>query len=253
MSTWELETRQVSKHFSDGTCALQAIDWGVQKGETMVIIGESGSGKTTLLRLLNRLVEPSSGTILIQNNPVTSQDPMTLRRQLGYVPQSGDLFPHWTIRRNVCLVPQLLGWSTDQQQDRCNTLLTLVNLDPAQVADRYPIELSGGQRQRVAVARALASDPAIVLLDEPFSALDPLTRHELQEQFLSLKAQLNKTMVLITHDISEAFLLADRITVLKDGRIHQIGTPQELIDTPATPYVTSLIQQDPARQHSHGI
>jgi len=249
MSTWELETRQVSKHFSDGTCALQAIDWGVQKGETMVIIGESGSGKTTLLRLLNRLVEPSSGTILIQNNPVTSQDPMTLRRQLGYVPQSGDLFPHWTIRRNVCLVPQLLGWSTDQQQDRCNTLLTLVKLDPAQVADRYPIELSGGQRQRVAVARALAADPAIVLLDEPFSALDSLTRHELQEQFLSLKAQLNKTMVLVTHDVSEAFRLGDRITVLKDGRIHQIGTSQELIDTPATPYVASLIQQTPARQH----
>lgn len=248
MSTWELETRQVSKHFSDGTCALQAIDWGVQKGETMVIIGESGSGKTTLLRLLNRLVEPSSGTIFIQNNLATSQAPMTLRRRLGYVPQNGDLFPHWTIRRNVCLVPQLLGWSTDQQQDRFNTLLTLVNLDPAQVADRYPIELSGGQRQRVAVARALAADPAIVLLDEPFSALDSLTRHELQEQFLSLKTQLQKTMVLVTHDISEAFRLGDRITVLKDGRIHQIGTSQELIDTPATPYVASLIQQTPARQ-----
>jgi osmoprotectant transport system ATP-binding protein len=140
------------------------------------------------------------------------------------------------------LVPQLLGWTTDQQRDRLNTLLTLVNLDPVQIGDRYPIELSGGQRQRVAVARALAADPAIVLLDEPFSALDPLTRHELQEQFLSLKTQLHKTMVLITHDISEAFRLGDRITVLKDGLIHQIGTSQALIDTPATPYVASLVQ-----------
>ncbi len=242
MSTWELEARQISKQFPDGTCALQDIDWRVQKGETMALIGESGSGKTTLLRLLNRLVEPSSGTILIQDRPAKTQDPITLRRRLGYVPQDGDLFPHWTIRHNVCLVPQLLGWTTDQQRDRLNTLLTLVNLDPAQVADRYPIELSGGQRQRVAVARALAADPAIVLLDEPFSALDPLTRHELQEQFLSLKTQLHKTMVLITHDISEAFRLGDRITVLKDGRIHQIGTSQALIDTPATPYVASLVQ-----------
>ena len=244
MSTWELEARQISKQFPDGTCALQGIDWGVSQGETMALIGESGSGKTTLLRLLNRLVEPSSGTIFIQNTPATSQNPIALRRQLGYVPQNGDLFPHWTIRRNVCLVPQLLGWTTDQQHDRLNSLLTLVNLDPAQVADRYPIELSGGQRQRVAVARALAADPAIVLLDEPFSALDSLTRHELQEQFLSLKTQLHKTMVLVTHDISEAFRLGDRITVLKDGHIHQIGTSQELIDTPATPYVTSLIQQN---------
>jgi osmoprotectant transport system ATP-binding protein len=249
MSTWELEARQISKQFPDGTCALQDIDWEVQKGETMALIGESGSGKTTLLRLLNRLVEPSSGTILIQDRPVKTQDPITLRRRLGYVSQNGDLFPHWTIRHNVCLVPQLLGWTTDQQRDRLNTLLTLVNLDPAQIADRYPIELSGGQRQRVAVARALAADPAIVLLDEPFSALDPLTRHDLQEQFLSLKTQLHKTMVLITHDISEAFRLGDRITVLKDGRIHQIGTSQALMDTPATPYVASLIQHNPARRY----
>lgn len=248
MSTWELETRQINKQFPDGTMALQDIDWGVYRGETMALIGESGSGKTTLLRLLNRLVEPSSGTIFIQHTPATNQDPIVLRRQLGYVPQNGDLFPHWTIRRNVCLVPQLLGWTTDQQRDRLNSLLTLVNLDPAQVADRYPIELSGGQRQRVAVARALAADPAIVLLDEPFSALDPLTRHELQEQFLSLKTQLRKTMVLVTHDISEAFRLGDRITVLKDGRIHQIGTSQELLETPATPYVASLIQQNSKQQ-----
>jgi osmoprotectant transport system ATP-binding protein len=240
--TWELEARQLSKRFPDGTYALHDINWQVKQGETMTLIGESGSGKTTLLRLLNRLAEPSSGEVFIQGHPAIHQDPITLRRQLGYVPQDGGLFPHWTIRDNVCLVPQLLQWPIDQQDDRFNTLLALVHLDPGQVANRYPIELSGGQRQRVAVARALAADPPIILLDEPFSALDPLTRHELHEQFLELKTQLHKTMVVITHDIAEAFRLGDRITVLKDGRIHQIGTPQELIDTPATPYVTSLVQ-----------
>ncbi|MDH5429569.1 MAG: ATP-binding cassette domain-containing protein [Nitrospirota bacterium] len=240
--TCELEARQVSKRFPDGTDALQNITWGVNQGETMAIIGESGSGKTTLLRLLNRLTEPSSGHILIQGHPATNQNPIALRRQLGYVPQDGGLFPHWTIRRNVCLVPHLLQWSMEQQQARLNTLLPLVNLDPTQVADRYPIELSGGQRQRVAVARALAADPPIVLLDEPFSALDPLTRHDMHEQFLTLKSTLQKTMVMITHDLSEAFQLGDRITVLKDGHIHQVGTPQEIRNSPATPYVTSLIE-----------
>jgi osmoprotectant transport system ATP-binding protein len=239
----ELEVQHVSKRFPDGTYALQDMDWGVQQGETMALIGESGSGKTTLLRLLNRLAEPSSGEVFIQGFPATSQDPIALRRRLGYVPQDGGLFPHWTIRHNVCLVPQLLEWPIAQQYERLDTLLPLVNLDPTLIADRYPIELSGGQRQRVSVARALAADPPIVLLDEPFSALDPLTRHELHDQFLLLKTQLHKTMVLITHDISEAFRLGDRITVLKDSRIHQIGTPpQELTETPATPYVTSLVQ-----------
>ena len=239
--TWELEVRQLSKKFPGGTYALQDINWGVKQGETMALIGESGSGKTTLLRLLNRLAEPSSGEVFIQGHPATNQDPIALRRRFGYVPQDGGLFPHWTIRHNVCLVPQLLQWPIEQQHNRFNTLLPLVNLDPTQIADRYPIELSGGQRQRVAVARALAADPPIVLFDEPFSALDPLTRHELHEQFLALKTQLHKTMIIITHDMSEAFKLADRITVLKEGRIHQVSTPQELVKTPATTYVRSLI------------
>ena len=247
--TWELEARQLSKKFSDGTSALQDIDWSVKRSETMALIGESGSGKTTLLRMLNRLTEPSSGEVFIRGKQVAHQDPIALRRSLGYVPQDGGLFPHWTIRHNVCLVPQLLQWPIDQQNDRFNALLPLVNLDPTQMADRYPIELSGGQRQRVAVARALAADPPIVLLDEPFSALDPLTRHELHEQFLALKDTIQKTMVLITHDISEAFRLSERISVLKDGHIHQIGTPQELIDSPATPYVTSLIQHYLTESH----
>jgi osmoprotectant transport system ATP-binding protein len=242
MKPLALEVRHITKQFPDGTYALQDIEWEVQEGETMALIGESGSGKTTLLRLLNRLAEPTAGTVFIQGNPASSQDPIQLRRRLGYVPQDGGLFPHWTISQNVCLVPQLLGWAPDKQLDQVNKLLPLVNLDPGLIAERYPIELSGGQRQRVAVARALAADPPIVLLDEPFGALDPLTRHELQDQFLSLKGRLQKTMVLITHDLSEAFRLGDRITILKEGRIHQIGTPNELLHSPATPYVHSLIQ-----------
>jgi len=237
-----LETHQISKQFPDGTYALQDIEWGVQEGETMALIGESGSGKTTLLRLLNRLVEPTAGRIFIQGNAAGSQDPIQLRRRLGYVPQDGGLFPHWTIRQNVCLVPHLLGWVPDRQLEQVNKLLPLVNLDPAQFAERYPIELSGGQRQRVAVARALAADPPIVLLDEPFGALDPLTRHELQNQFLTLKSRLQKTMVLVTHDLAEAFRLGDRITILKEGHIHQVGTPNELLHAPATTYVHSLVQ-----------
>ena len=215
----------------------------------MTLIGESGSGKTTLLRMLNRLVEPSSGEIFIQGQLAIKQDPITLRRHLGYVPQEGGLFPHWTIKHNVCLVPRLLEWPAEQQQDRFNTLLPLLNLDPTQLADRYPIELSGGQRQRVAVARALAANPPIVLFDEPFSALDPLTRYELQEQFLTLKTALHKTMILVTHDMTEAFRLGDRITVLRDGQIHQTGTPQELTATPATSYVTSLLQHQAGHPH----
>ena len=238
----DLMFQRVSKRFPDGTYALHDINWEVKRGETMALVGESGSGKTTILRLLNRLVDPTSGEVFIQEQPATNHDPITLRRRLGYIPQDGGLFPHWTIRHNVSLVPQLLEWPLEQQEKRLSTLLPMVNLDPAHIADRYPIELSGGQRQRVAVARALAADPPIVLLDEPFSALDPITRRELHEQFLALKTQLHKTMVLITHDMSEAFCLGDRITVLKDGYIHQVGTAQELMTSPATPYVATLLQ-----------
>lgn len=248
MNLSTLEIRQVHKQFPDGTIALQAIDWNVHKEETMAIIGESGSGKTTLLRLLNRLTDPTSGAVLMNGHSIYSLDPISLRRGLGYVPQEGGLLPHWTVRKNICLVPKLLEWSLQRQEERVQTLLPLVNLDPNELGERFPIELSGGQRQRVAVARALAADPPIVLLDEPFGALDPLTRRELQDQFLSIKSQLRKTMVLVTHDLSEAFKLGDRITVIKEGTIHQIGTPQELRESPATPYVASIM----AHHHSHG-
>jgi osmoprotectant transport system ATP-binding protein len=247
MKPWALEIQQASKQFPDGTYALQNIAWAVKEGETMALIGESGSGKTTLLRLLNRLIEPTAGTVVIQGEPASAQDPIQLRRRLGYVPQDGGLFPHWTIQQNVCLVPHLLGWTSKQQLERVDILLNLVNLNPSQISERYPVELSGGQRQRVAVARALAADPPIVLLDEPFGALDPLTRHDLQDQFLSLQARLQKTMVLVTHDLSEAFRLGDRITILKEGCIQQVGTPHQILQSPATPYVHLLVQH----YHAH--
>ena len=237
----ELEVINVTKQFPDGTCALRNLDWAVHPGETMVLIGESGSGKSTLLRLLNRLDEPTTGDIRIQGKPAHEQDPIILRRHVGYVQQDGGLLPHWTVERNVALVPMLLNWSPDRCKKQVQTLLNLVSLDPTQYGNRYPSELSGGQRQRVAVARALAGDPQIVLLDEPFGALDALTRIDLQEQFLDLKHRLKKTMVLVTHDLHEAFRLGDRVAVLKDGQLLQIGSPQDLVQNPADHYVQSLI------------
>ena len=243
MANLALEARHVTKQFSNGAYALHDLTCGVKVGETLVLIGESGSGKTTLLRLLNRLDEPTSGEIRIQNTSASDRNPIELRRHLGYVQQDGGLLPHWTVAQNVGLVPKLLGWSSQQRQTTINTLLQLVSLDPHRYRGRYPAELSGGQRQRVAVARALAGDPNIVLLDEPFGALDALTRIDLQDQFLDLKHQLKKTMVLVTHDLREAFRLGDRVAVLKEGRLIQIGAPQELIDSPVNEYVQRLIKQ----------
>lgn len=237
----ELKAINVTKQFPDGTMALRNLDWVVQPGETMVLIGESGSGKSTLLRLFNRLDDPTTGEIHIQGKPAWEQDAITLRRHIGYVQQDGGLLPHWTVERNVALVPTLLRWSPDRRKQQTQTLLNLVSLDPGRYGNRYPAELSGGQRQRVAVARALAGDPPIVLLDEPFGALDALTKMDLQEQFLDLKHRLKKTMVLVTHDLHEAFYLGDRVAVMKEGRILQVGAPQELIQSPAHDYVQSLI------------
>jgi osmoprotectant transport system ATP-binding protein len=237
-----LEAKDVSKIFPDGSRALDRIHLTIHAGETMVFIGESGSGKTTLLRLFNRLDEPSSGIISIQGKDVRDENPILLRRQLGYVQQDGGLLPHWTVYRNVSLVPVLLGWSSDQCHDQVESMLRLVNLDPTQYGGRYPSELSGGQRQRVAFARALASHPEIVLLDEPFGALDALTRDELQEQFLHLKRTVKKTMVLVTHDLQEAFRLGDRIAVLREGQIQQVGTREELSHQPANDYVQALLE-----------
>lgn len=236
-----LEAIGVSKQFANGAYGLNHLDWSVRQGETMVLIGESGSGKTTLLRLLNRLDDPTTGEVRILGRTARHQDPILLRRHIGYVQQEGGLLPHWTVERNVALVPLLLGWPVERRRDRVQAMLDLVSLDPSRFAHRYPLELSGGQRQRVAVARALAGDPPIVLLDEPFGALDALTRLELQDQFLDLKHRLRKTMVLVTHDLQEAFRLGDRLSVMKDGALLQVGTPEELMKAPASNYVRSLL------------
>ena len=237
-----LEALEVGKTYGDGTAALAGVSLAVLPGETVALVGESGSGKTTLLRSFNRMVEPSSGAVRIEGKPAADLDPILLRRRVGYVPQDGGLIPHWRVERNVELVPRLLGWDRDRRRQRTREMLELVGLRPDAHAGRYPSELSGGQRQRVAFARALAADPPFILLDEPFGALDALTRLELHRQFLDLKQRLGKTALLVTHDLNEAFRLADRIGVMRNGRLLQLGTPEELREHPADPYVSALLE-----------
>jgi len=231
----------VHKRYPGGVEALRGVSLAVARGETVALIGESGCGKSTLLRMFNRLVEPTRGRVLVDGAPVESLDPIALRRRTGYVQQEGGLLPHWTVGRNVELVPELLGHERDRRRLRADELLELVGLLPDEYRDRYPRELSGGQRQRVAFARALAADPEVVLLDEPFGALDALTRLELRREFLELKRRLGKTMLLVTHDLDEAFRLADRVAVMKDGQLHQVGTEDELRGAPAGEYVARLL------------
>jgi len=236
-----LEAVEVAKTYGDGTAALAGVTLAVHPGETVALVGESGSGKTTLLRTFNRMIEPSAGAVRIEGKPAADLDPIVLRRRIGYVPQDGGLIPHWRVERNVELVPRLLGWDRDRRRQRTREMLELVGLSAAQ-GSRYPAELSGGQRQRVAFARALAADPPLILLDEPFGALDALTRLELHRQFLELKGRLAKTAVLVTHDLGEAFRLADRIGVMRAGHLLQLGVPQELEERPADPYVSALLE-----------
>jgi len=238
-----LEARGVSKRYPGGVDALRDVDLAVSAGETVALIGESGSGKTTLLRMFNRLVEPSAGEVRVRGRPGPSLDAIELRRHTGYVQQEGGLLPHWTVQRNVALVPALLGWAAARRRERTAELLELVGLEPALYRERYPRELSGGQRQRVAFARALAADPDVVLLDEPFGALDALTRLELQEEFQRLRRKLGKTMLLVTHDLDEAFRLADRIGVMREGRLLQLGERDALEHRPADDYVRRLVER----------
>jgi osmoprotectant transport system ATP-binding protein len=203
----------------NGRALVERVSFQVEPGETIVLLGRSGSGKTTTLKLINRLLEPTSGEVLVEGRKTTDWDPIRLRRRIGYVIQEIGLFPHFTVARNVALVPTLEAWPEKDVSRRVNDMLVLVGLDPAQFAARYPRELSGGQRQRVGVARALAADPAILLLDEPFGALDPVTRSEIQKEFRALRERVGKTMVFVTHDMREAFILGDRIGLLKDGRL----------------------------------
>jgi osmoprotectant transport system ATP-binding protein len=210
-------------------------------------VGSSGSGKTTTLKMINRLIEPTAGLIEVGGRDVTLEDPVLLRRKIGYVFQEIGLFPHMTIEQNIEILPRLLGWQRDRQRERAQELMHLVGLDPRAFGQRYPDELSGGQQQRVAVARALAADPEYLLMDEPFGALDALTRDALQHEFLNLKKRLNKTVVFVTHDILEAARLGDRIAILHDGRLEQEGTRDEVFRRPATRFVEDLLSK-PAQQ-----
>jgi osmoprotectant transport system ATP-binding protein len=241
MNATLLEAIDVTKVFDGGVRAVDHVDLEVRAGETLVLIGESGSGKSTLLRMFNRLEEPSTGTIRVRGRAISEHDPIDLRRHTGYVQQEGGLLPHWTVGDNVALVPRLLGWDAERRRRRTATLLELVGLAPEVYSNRYPRELSGGQRQRVAVARALAADPEVILLDEPFGALDAITRVDLQNEFLALSERLHKTMVLVTHDLDEAFRLGDRIAVLREGALVQVATPREMAAQPANEYVVSLL------------
>jgi len=240
-----ISVENVGKVYPDGTVAVGDISFEVPAGELVVLIGPSGSGKSTLLRMLNRLIEPSKGAIKIDGTDITAQDPTELRRQIGYVIQNVGLFPHQSIRTNVGTVPRLLGWKSKQVRTRADELLDLVGLDPSRYGNRYPHELSGGQRQRVGVARALAADPKVLLMDEPFSAVDPIVRGRLQEEFLRLQAAVRKTIVLVTHDIDEAVRLGDRIVVLGEGgRLLQYAPPPELLSNPADDVVRDFVGAD---------
>ena len=222
---------------------ISNLNLKVSRGETLVLLGESGCGKTTTLKLVNRLLVPNAGEVLVEGKATTAWNPITLRRHIGYVIQEGGLFPHFTVSRNVGLVPTLLGWSETRIKDRVQELLQLVSLDAGQFASRYPRELSGGQRQRVGVARALAADPSLLLLDEPFGALDPLTRAGLQHEFAGLARRLNKTAIFVTHDVREALLLASRIGLMYRGQLLLLEPPDRFLasDNPqALAYIESL-------------
>ncbi|VEF49811.1 glycine betaine/carnitine/choline transport ATP-binding protein [Bacillus freudenreichii] len=232
---------RVSKLYDDRTKAVDQLDLHIQDNEFFVLIGPSGCGKTTTLKMINRLIDASDGTILIEDKKITDYDIHELRWNIGYVLQQIALFPHMTIAENIAIVPELKKWSRKKVHDRVDELLDMVGLDPAVYRNRKPAELSGGQQQRIGVARALAADPRIILMDEPFSALDPISREKLQNDLLHLKRTINKTIVFVTHDIREAFKLGDRICIMKEGRALQVGTPDEILQGPTTPFVREFV------------
>jgi osmoprotectant transport system ATP-binding protein len=226
-----IEFRGVSFRLPDGRELLTDLNLEVPRGETLVLLGRSGSGKTTTMKLINRLIDPTTGEVRVEGKRTLEWDPIKLRRRVGYVIQEVGLFPHLTVGENIGVVPRLEGWEPEKIESRAREMLKLVGLDPARFLSRLPKELSGGQRQRVGVARALAADPPIILLDEPFGALDPITRREIQLEFRSLQEQLRKTMVFVTHDVREAFYLASRICLLKDGKTVLVGQPENFLDS----------------------
>jgi osmoprotectant transport system ATP-binding protein len=235
----------VGKRYPDGTVAVGALSLDIPAGELVVLIGPSGCGKSTVLRMVNRLIEPTSGRIMLDGEDVAKVGAVELRRRIGYVIQHTGLFPHQTIHANVATVPKLLGWSRARTGARVDELLDLVGLDPGRFGRRYPHELSGGQQQRVGVARALAADPVVLLMDEPFSAVDPIVRVRLQDEFLRLQEAVRKTIVLVTHDLDEAVRLGDRIAVLSQGgKLEQYAPAAQLLSAPANDFVAGFVGRD---------
>ena len=240
-----IRLESLTKCWDNGQVAVDALDLEVHEGQITMLVGPSGCGKTTTLKMINRLIEPSSGRIFLAGDDVTSADPVELRRRIGYVIQHVGLFPHLTVADNVATVPRLLKWDKARIRSRVDELLELVGLDPSQYRGRYPHQLSGGQRQRVGVARALGVDPPVLLMDEPFGAIDPISRDRLQGEFLRLQAEVGKTVVFVTHDIDEAVRLGDRIAVLREGGVlEQYAPPAEVLGRPSSPFVAGFVGAD---------
>ncbi len=239
-----IELVNLTKSYDGKINVVDGLNMHIEKGELVVLIGKSGSGKSTTLRMINRLIKISDGDILIGGESIKNQDSIKLRRKIGYVIQKIGLMPHMTVGQNIELVPQLEGWTPADRKKRAKELLELVDLPPKEYYNRYPSELSGGQQQRIGVARALAVNPEIILMDEPFSALDPITRDQLQQEVLKLQDELHKTIVFVTHDMDEALKIADRIAVLKDGEIIQYDTPEEILKHPVNDYVREFVGND---------
>lgn len=238
-----LKFEHVSKVYKGKKWAVNDLNFEIEKGEFIVLIGPSGCGKTTTMKMINRLIEPTSGKIYIDGENILDMDPVILRRKIGYVIQQIGLFPHMTIEQNITLVPRLLKWSVENRRKRAEELLELVDMTPDYL-DRYPHELSGGQKQRIGVLRALAADQPLILMDEPFGALDPITRDSLQTEFKKLQKRLGKTIVFVTHDMDEALKLADRIVIMRAGRIVQFDTPDEILRNPANDFVEEFIGKE---------
>ncbi|MGE4274379.1 MAG: ABC transporter ATP-binding protein [Desulfitobacterium sp.] len=236
-----IKFENVSKKYEDGTEAVKSLNFEINDGELLVLIGPSGCGKTTTMKMINRLIPHTGGRITIDGKDIDAIDPVPLRRNIGYVIQQAGLFPHYTIEDNIALIPRLKKWNESEIKERVNYLMEVVGLDPAVFAGRYPRELSGGQQQRVGVARALASNPDIILMDEPFGALDPITREQLQDELVRIQSEMHKTIVFVTHDMDEALKLGDRIAVMRDGELLQLDTPDQLLSNPSHGFVEEFI------------
>jgi len=242
-----IEIANLTKNFTGETHpAVDHLTLTIPQGEVCVLIGPSGCGKTTTMRMINRMIEPDGGTITVGGRNVLAIDPIDLRRSVGYVIQQVGLFPHWSIADNIATVPRLLGWDERRVRTRCDELIALVGMDPARDRDRFPRQLSGGQRQRIGVARALAADPPVMLMDEPFGAIDPITRTRLQSEFLKILHDLKKTIVFVTHDIDEAIRMGDRIAILRDGALVQYDTPERILAHPVNAFVEAFVGADRA-------